>query len=234
MMAAGARAMNDPLWMLDESQHAGSEHLDAMYVADYDAKAGTDWSEDIAEFLALGIGSDSTIVDLGAGTGSFALAIAPQVGRVIGVDISEAMVREMRARGLEAVHAGFLSYEHQGPPPDAVFTRNALHQLPDFWKVIGLHRIASLLRPGGVFRLRDLVFSFDPSDAAAAICRWLDRASTDPAAGWTRAELAAHVRDEYSTFTWLLEPMLDTVGFEVRTFETHESGMYASYTCVRR
>jgi hypothetical protein len=30
-----------------------------------------------------------------------------------------------------------------------VFTRNALHQLPDFWKAIALDRIVSFLRPNG-------------------------------------------------------------------------------------
>jgi hypothetical protein len=38
---------------------------------------------------------------------------------------------------LECVQAGFLSYRHAGPPADAVYTRNALHQLPDFWKRVG-------------------------------------------------------------------------------------------------
>jgi hypothetical protein len=28
---------------------------------------------------------------------------------------------------LEIVRAGFLSYDHAGPPADGVFTRNALH-----------------------------------------------------------------------------------------------------------
>ena len=32
-------------------------------------------------------------------------------------------------------------YEHGGPPADFVFTRNALHQVPDFWKAIALDRI---------------------------------------------------------------------------------------------
>ena len=32
---------------------------------------------------------------------------------------------------------------------------------------------------------------------------WFANAPTDPAAGWTRAELAEHVRSEHSTFSWL-------------------------------
>jgi hypothetical protein len=36
-----------------------------------------------------------------------------------------------------------------------------------------------------------------------------------PARGYTREDFATHIRNEYSTFRWLLEPMLVTGGFEV-------------------
>lgn len=219
-------------WQLDELARAGSEHLDPDYVAAYDVKSPTDWSEDVAALLALGVGPTSTVVDIGAGTGSFARAIAPHVARVVAVDVSEAMVAAMRARGLEAVRAGFLSYEHDGDPPAAVFTRNALHHLPDFWKVLALERIAAVLRPGGVLRLRDLVYSFEPEEADEAISSWLAAAPEDPAVGWTAAQLAEHVRDEHSTFTWLLEPMLERAGFEIRDRWLSQTRTFAAYTCV--
>jgi SAM-dependent methyltransferase len=95
------------------------------------------------------------------------------------------MVATLRDRGLDAVLAGFLSYEHEGDPPDAVFTRNALHHLPDFWKAIALERVARLLGPGGVLVLEDLVYSFEPGEADAAIARWLTAAPDDSAVGWT-------------------------------------------------
>jgi SAM-dependent methyltransferase len=219
-------------WQLDEVGRAGSEHLDPDYVAAYDVKSPTDWSEDVAALLALGVGPTSTVVDLGAGTGSFARAIAPHVARVVAVDVSEPMVAAMRARGLEAVRAGFLSYEHDGDPPGAVFTRNALHHLPDFWKVLALERIAAVLRPGGVLRLRDLVYSFEPGEADEAISSWLAAAPEDPAVGWTAAQLAEHVREEHSTFTWLLEPMLEHAGFEIRDRWLSQTRTFAAYTCV--
>jgi SAM-dependent methyltransferase len=139
----------------------------------------------------------------------------------------------MRERGIEAVRAGFLTYEHQGEPPDAVMTRNALHHLPDFWKALALIRIARMLRPGGFLLLRDLVFSFAPGEARSSIQAWLDSAPTDPARGWTSAQLAEHVRREHSTFTWLLEPMLERARFEVRARLLSDDGIYAAYTCVR-
>lgn len=221
-------------WWLDEFAHAGSEHLDAAYVAAFDEKSPTDWSEDIAILQALGIGATSTVVDLGAGTGSFARAIAPHVARVIAVDVSDPMLTTIRSHGIEAVRAGFLSYEHAGEPPDAVFTRNALHHLPDFWKAIALERIARLLSPGGVLRLRDLVYDFEPGEADKAISAWLAEATDNPAAGWTATELVAHVREEHSTFTWLLEPMLERADFEIRDRWLSPTRTYAAYTCIRR
>ena len=158
-------------WMLDELAHAGQEHLDDAYVAGYEAKAGYDPGPDVQVLVDLGLDGSSTVVDLGAGTGVFARAVAARAGRVVAVDVSPAMVDVLRRRtaglaNVEVVHAGFLSYEHAGPAPDFVFTRNALHQIPDFWKGIALARIAALLRPGGHVRLHDLVFDFEPADAA--------------------------------------------------------------------
>ena len=144
------------------------------------------------------------------------------------------MVAAMRERGVEAVQAGFLSYDHAGSPPDAVFTRNALHHLPDFWKAIALHRVAALLAPRGVLMLQDLVYSFEPQDAESAIDEWLVQAPTDSSSGWTADELAEHVRTEHSTFTWLLESMLARCGFEVRDRWVSGNQIYAAYTCVKR
>jgi ubiquinone/menaquinone biosynthesis C-methylase UbiE len=180
------------------------------------------------------------VVDVGAGTGPFALAAAPRFRRVVAVDISPAMGRFLSERAdeagltnVECVRAGFLTYEHAGPPADAVVSRNALHQLPDFWKVMALERIARMLRPGGVLRLRDLVFDFRPGDAEEIIGRWLDHGAEDPARGYTRDDFAEHLRTEYSTFRWLLEPMLATAGFEIADV-AFRGAIYAAYTCVRR
>lgn len=70
-------------WQFDEIAHGGAEHPDAGYVAAFDTKAGTDWTEEVAVLLAAGIGTTSTIVDLGASTGTFAQAIAEHAARVI-------------------------------------------------------------------------------------------------------------------------------------------------------
>jgi ubiquinone/menaquinone biosynthesis C-methylase UbiE len=228
-------------WMLDELAHAGPEHLDPDFVAGYERKQGyPDPAEDLAVLAAHGLDATSTVVDLGAGTGRFALAAARRFGHVTAVDVSAAMLEFLRRRAaaagvanLECVRAGFLSYQHAGPPADAAYTRNALHQLPDFWKAVALDRIGSILRPGGVLRLRDLVYDFQPSEADRVFQRWLEGAVDDPALGYTAADYAEHVRTEHSTFRWLLEPMLAAAGFQILTADFRGS-VYGAYLCRKR
>jgi ubiquinone/menaquinone biosynthesis C-methylase UbiE len=228
-------------WFFDELAHAGDEHLDAHYAAGYDRKAGLDVAAEITLLRDLGLDDQSTLVDLGAGIGTLALAVAPQCRRVVAVDVSSAMLDVLTAKALrlgvenvEPVQAGFLSYEHEGDTADVVYSRNALHHLPDFWKALALERIARILKPRGTLRLRDLVFDFDPYEANPIIEDWLTSAPDHPTAGWTRSELEAHLREEHSTFRWLLEPMLDRAGFEIRQASYDTSRIYAAYVCAKR
>jgi SAM-dependent methyltransferase len=224
-------------WFPDETSGAGAEHLDALYVATYDQKSRTDPSEDVYRLLALGLDEDSTVVDIGAGTGAFAAAIARHCRRVVAVDVSPAMVDVLRSKpiaNVESVLGGFLSYEHTGGPADAVYSRNTLHHLSDFWKVVALHRVRDMLRPGGVLLLRDLVYAFDPDETVDTIQAWLDGAVDDAATGWTRDELVTHIREEHSTFDWLLRPMLERVGFRIDGAEVSPSKTYGMYVCVKQ
>jgi hypothetical protein len=82
--------------------------------------------------------------------------------------------------------------------------------------------------------LRDVVYSFEAHQAEQTFERWFAEAATDPAEGWTQADLEEHVRDEHSTFTWLLEPMLERAGFEIRDRSLSATRTYAAYTCIRR
>jgi ubiquinone/menaquinone biosynthesis C-methylase UbiE len=227
-------------WTFDELAHAGDEHLDPEYIASYDRKAAVDPAADLALLRSQGLGATSALVDLGAGTGTFAFAAAPLCKRIVVVDVSPAMLTALRAKAerlgganIEYVRAGFLSYQHTGDLADAVYSRNALHHLPDFWKALALQRIASILRPGGLLLLRDLVFSFEPDQAQTAIAAWLADAANSREEGWTRDELETHLRQEYSTFTWLLEPMLRHAGFQIRQTELSPSGIYAAYLCAK-
>jgi SAM-dependent methyltransferase len=224
-------------WLPDELALAGPEHVDPDAVAIYEQKAAFDPEPDIALLRQLGLGRESVVVDLGAGTGVFALAAAPLVQRIVAVDVSPEMVAAMRSKKLanvECVNAGFLTYEHTGRRADFVYSRNALHHLPDFWKVVALTRIASMLRPEGMLRLHDLVYSFEPGEADAVFEAWIAGGGSDPSAGWTQDELRAHVRDEHSTFGWIFEGMLQRTGFDVEDAHYDESRIYADYVAIKR
>src|SRR5688500_923778 len=120
-----------PSWYPDETLHAGPEHLDPEYVHSYDAKAGFDPTDDLALFRRLGLNGESTLIDLGAGTGALALAAAPNCRRVVAVDVSPPMLAVLRGEAerqgldnLEVAPGGFLSYEHQGDLADVVYSRH--------------------------------------------------------------------------------------------------------------
>jgi SAM-dependent methyltransferase len=228
-------------WMLDERASAGRENLDPDHVGRYDHKEDAEGPAEAALVRSLVSGDSPTIVDFGAGTGQFALAAARLGGRIVAVDVSEPMLAHLAAKAesagltnIECVNGGFLTYEHGAPPADVVYSRYALHHLGDFWKGIALARIASMLRPGGVLRLVDIVYSVDPDDAEVVIRRWLAHSGAHRIErGWTQAELEEHVREEQSTFSWLLEPMIERSGLVLEDAVYGPDRMVARYVCRR-
>ncbi len=228
-------------WILDEMAHAGRENLDPAHVARYDQKEDGDAERELDALVAFGLGENPAVVDLGAGTGQFTLMAAGIAERVVAVDVSPVMLERLRAKlrtreldNVECVQAGFLTYSHTGKQADLVYSRYALHHLPDFWKAIALTRVADLLRPGGILRLWDIVYSFDSIDVATGLEQWMATAAGDSVDDdWTRTELVEHVRDENSTFTWLLEPMLAKVGFDIKESDYSDDRVSARYTCAK-
>ena len=92
-----------------------------------------------------------------------------------------------------------------------------------------------MLRPGGALRLSDVVYSFAPLEAAERFDAWMhEYPATAAGGGWTRADVAEHIRDEHSTFTWLLEPMIQRAGFEISEAHTDASGTFSHYLCTKR
>ena len=224
-------------WTLNEVASAGRENLDPAHASEYDRKEDANPDAEVELLIQLGLSERSEVVDLGAGTGQFTLAAAPLSARVVAVDVSPVMLailrNKVRGAGLEnvdIVQSGFLTYEHQGQPADFLYSRFALHHLPDFWKSIALRRLRRITRPGGVLRLWDVVYNFSPEDAESNLEAWCETLTYDEGeGGWTRADIEEHIRDEHSTFTWLLEPMMERSGFRIETAEYSPDGIFARY-----
>jgi SAM-dependent methyltransferase len=237
-----AASHSDPVpdWLLNEAASAGRENLDPEHVARYDNKMDAGAGEEVAICRALGIGLSSTVVEFGSGTGQFTTAVASKCARVVAVDVSAVMQGRLHTKlidggvvNVEQVQAGFLTYRHTGELADLVYARLALHHLPDFWKAIALDRIRGILRPGGILRLWDVVYSFEPGDAGERIESWCSTGGPSVEDDWSRAELVEHVRDEHSTFSWILEPMAVKCGFTVESAEYSDDQILAKYILRR-
>src|SRR5215470_18618960 len=170
MSHGGSHSMKG--WVLDELASAGRENLDAQHVTRYDGIENAAAAGEVQLLRDFGMDRSSTVVDMGAGTGQFTIAVAPYVRQVIAVDISPVMLSKLKANvartghdNVQCVLGGFLSYEHSVEPADFVYSRWALHHLPDFWKSIALARMYDLLSPRGVLRLWDVVYNFPIREA---------------------------------------------------------------------
>lgn len=93
-------------------------------------------------------------------------------------------------------------------------------------------RIATLLKPGGKFYLRDVIFSFPPAEYQAAIDRWIEQVARPKGQGWTVEDFEMHVREEHSTFAWAIEEMLTCSGFDIAE-SNYQSPTYAEYLCIK-
>src|SRR5262245_43660942 len=223
-------------WWLDEVASAGRENLDGEHASQYDAKEDAGAEAELTLLKQLGLTEQSQVVDMGAGTGQFALIVAAACTRVVAVDVSPVMLAVLRAKvkasglsNVEVVQGGFLTYEHKGHPADFVYTRYALHHLPDFWKALALQRLRDIIRRGGVLRLWDVVYSFAPAEAASRLDAWCATIGREVKDGWTRADLEEHIRDEHSTFSWILEPMIERSGFQIEDAVYSPDGIFAKY-----
>jgi len=223
-------------WRYDEMRQTGVDFEDVEQVAAYDAKQGSNLEDERALIERLGIEPGHVVIDLGCGTGSFARAAAQHGARVRAVDLSRAMidfVRDVSARddasALEVEHAGFLTFAAPPHSIDYVITRFALHHLPDFWKQVALVRVHEALDPAGRLYLRDVVFSFEAPAFEPSIESWVKRMPA--ASGFSRDEFETHVREEYSTWAWVLEGMLERAGFAI-VERAYPSAEYAEYVCT--
>lgn len=232
---------NPRAWQYDETMFSGVDFSQAEEVAAYDdmhskfrdyAKA----SDEIIQRLSLT--SDSTVIDLGCGTGAFALHAAKRCRTIYAVDISAAMLDYCRRRAEQLSltniifrNGGLLTYEHGDELADAAVCVAVLHHLPDFWKQVALKRCCEMLKPGGRFLLFDIVF---PSgrDCLDEIDQWLKAFETIVDARLAE-EALIHVKNEFSTYDWIIEGIIRRSGFQIDTAE-YSKGFQALYICTKR
>lgn len=227
-------------WIYDENKHCGVDYSKARQAEAYDEQHQKfrDYQKEfnqMLEFLELENTMDQTVIDLGCGTGATALFAAGLFKSVHAVDISDVMLEKAHGNlppnkdNIGFVKGGFLSYHHDSEPVDLIITKAAFHHLPDFWKQIALLRMNQMLKMNGVLYIHDVVFQFDPQQYVGKIDSWI--AKFEQVAGEEfKAEVETHIRDEYSTFGWILEKMIEKAGFVIEKMKS-DDGFVSEYAC---
>ncbi|MDY6966893.1 MAG: class I SAM-dependent methyltransferase [Halobacteriota archaeon] len=229
-------------WQYNEMKQIGTDYQDYKTVKVYDERMARlrDVKGEVEEIKeSIGLKKEQTVLEIGCGTGEFVVEIAKCCRRVLAIDISPVMLEYARKkaaskqlRNISFINSGFLTYEHTDKPVDVVVSQIALHHLPDFWKMVALRRIHQMLKEEGKLYLRDVVFSFDIKRYEESINDWIE--SISETAGKKMAqETEMHIRDEYSTYGWVMEEMLSRSGFSVDKAD-YMGKFMAVYICTKK
>lgn len=221
-------------WYWNEFAQGGTDYGSAAEVERYDRRMALIRdvvAENRAILKTLSLAPGAAVVEIGCGTAAFSIAAALAGAHVVALDISPVMLayaeskaRAAGAQGINFRRGGFLTYEHAGPPVDAIVTSLALHHLPDFWKSVALSRVAAILKPGGRLFLMDVVYSFEvaPDEFFPAFFAGMPEAM--------RPNTMRHVGQEFSTSDWIMRGLLDRAGFTIEN-AAYENGWLARYLC---
>jgi len=185
-----------------------------------------------AALKMLGVQRGWRIADIGCGNGVLATEAALMGAEVDAIDISPAMLAlaEIYARDRKAPvrtqSAGLLSFAYRPESYDLIVSEFTLHHLPDFWKAVAMSRIYRALKPGATFYLRDIVYASMPDAVERDVEQWADFEIKNHDV--PRESVVTHMRDEYSTFGWVMERLLTAVGFTLVSADYH-APMHGTY-----
>jgi putative AdoMet-dependent methyltransferase len=234
-----AANMKSAEWYFNEFDQVGIDYGDSAKVEEYDKKMSRfrNYKEEANKILdSIEIRSDHTILEIGIGTGHFAIEASKRCKKVYAVDVSKTMLgyaekiaRENNRNNIEWQCSGFLSFDFPGIGFDHIITEAAFHHLPDFWKIIALDRIFKALHNRGKFFLGDVIFSCEHTNIESTVEDWIHYMNGIDAE--FRSEAIIHIRKEYSTFSWIVEGMLDRVGFKYQKLA--ESNNFIEYLCTK-
>src|ERR1700730_6918726 len=215
-------------WYYNERRRIG---LDSAVAAIYDRHDDSDLRARAA-LTMLGVKPGWRVADIGCGNGVLACEAALMGAEGDAIDISPAMLAlaEVYARDRKAPirtqSAGLLSFTYQPNSYDLIVSEFTLHHLPDFWKAVALSRIHGALKPGANFYLRDIVFVSMPDGSERDVEQWADFNIKNH--DFERDSVVTHMRDEYSTFGWVIERMLTEAGFALTLVDYH-APMHGTY-----
>ena len=130
-------------------------------VADLQDQRAAETHERVAGLLTLT--GEERALDVGTGAGAFAIALAPLVREVVGVDVVPELLAEARKRATENSEFVEADAEHLPFRPgefDVVCTARTLHHVPRPELVVA--EMTRVLRPGGTMLVIDQLAPVDP------------------------------------------------------------------------
>ena len=215
-------------WFYNQRRRSG---LDSAVASIYDRNDDSELRARAALDL-LGVQRGWRVADIGCGNGVLACEAALRGADVDAVDISPAMLelariytRDRKAR-VRTQSAGLLSFAYEPGSYDLIVSEFTLHHLPDFWKAVAMSRIFAALKPGAQFYLRDIVFTTMPDGTERDVGEWADFNIRNH--DFSRDSVVTHMRDESSTFGWVMERMLTETGFTLVSADYH-APLHAAY-----
>ena len=229
-----------PTWYYDELKQTGIDYskIEEAQTYDLNMRQIRNISEEIKKVKAsLKINERDSLLEIGTGTGEFAIGISKYCGIVYAIDTSLAMLKiainkakSHKLDNINFLHGGFLTYCHQGEPINVVISQFALHHLPDLWKYIALKRIYDLLDKEGKLYLQDIVFP-SINDYFSFFDNIIEKIKT--ISGEKIAEeVRIHIKEEYSTFDWVMENLLKKAGFNIVKAD-YFNDFLAVYICTK-
>ncbi len=229
-----------PIWQYNESKHPGEDFDAEAEIYDERQLKTRDVQGEIKESLGLlNLQPGQTVLDMGTGTGEFAIAAAGHCSKVIAVDLSPGMLKiaktkaqEKGIKNIEFVQAGFLTYEHIGEPVDVAVSQFTLHYLPDFWKQIALLRLSKTMKKGAKLLLEDTAYAFDIASYEEIFNRGISYVISTMGKDDAKA-IISHIRDEYCTIDWIMEGLIRNAGFTIERSDYKKMGMHTTYLCAK-
>ncbi len=184
----------------------------------------------------LSVNPSESLIDFGCGTGVFAIQAALRGVKVFAVDISQNMLAYAEKKALEKniqsisfVNSGFLNYTPSSGLVDYIMTSFSFHHLPDFWKGVALKRMHSMLNSSGALYIQDVIISEE--NYINNINSFI-HAQEKLGGDFLREDAIEHFRDEFSTYDWVIEGMLERSGFKIESKESF-LGLVYKYKCAK-
>jgi ubiquinone/menaquinone biosynthesis C-methylase UbiE len=226
-------------WFYNELDHVGVDYSQKTTAKIYDEQMECfrDYEREAKIFIDK-LDPEKTknfsVIDLGCGTGAFAVYAAKYLKVVHAVDVSEEMLKIAKSKA-DAIGASNIKFHHCGflqfnikEKADVVFSKWAFHHLPDYWKQAALININRMLKAGGIFLLIDVVFKYDPDfeNTTEHLLRELSREFRKDFI----EEIKIHIREEYSTFDWILRGLIERAGFIIEKVNAVDA-LNSEYFC---